>query len=411
MISSEFRSVHADLGPLHPRAPRLVAVAWGLLLVNVLGYAAVETVFPFPETTAQIITMSSLAVAFALALTANPRVQIRPSAYLVLLSLLLVESLASSLRLESGPQALLRCARLALFVATLWLLSRWWGRGLTFVRSTVAMLVVFLLTVVAGLVVSPADALWGDHDRLVGALWPMYAPQVGQFGAVLTGLVVLMWLTEALGGVSALLLATASITLMLLSHTRTAAVGLVLGLLVACASLAARNVRYRRALVFMVATSAVGVMFFGTALLEWFQRGQDEDQFENLTGREVVWDSLLSAKRTVETQLFGVGLSDKSFAGAAVDNSWLSVYHEQGLLGVVLVGAIMAVVVGTALLRPPSPGRAYAVFLISFCALSSYTEVGLGDASPYLLYLTLAASLLVPSDARTAGPEAQGGMP
>ncbi|MEU2861676.1 O-antigen ligase domain-containing protein, partial [Streptomyces mirabilis] len=47
-----------------------------------------------------------------------------------------------------------------------------------------------------------------------------------------------------------------------------------------------------------------------------------------------------------------------------------------------------------ALLRPPSLQRACAIFLISYCAIASYTEAGLGDASPYLLHLALAASLL-----------------
>jgi hypothetical protein len=33
-------------------------------------------------------------------------------------------------------------------------------------------------------------------------------------------------------------------------------------------------------------------------------------------------------------------------------------------------------------------------FLVVYCAVASYTEVGLGDASPYLLHLVVAASLL-----------------
>jgi len=49
------------------------------------------------------------------------------------------------------------------------------------------------------------------------------------------------------------------------------------------------------------------------------------------------------------------------------------------------------VVLGTAALRPPSPARACAVFLVVYCAVASYTEVGLGDASPYLLCLAASA--------------------
>jgi len=48
-----------------------------------------------------------------------------------------------------------------------------------------------------------------------------------------------------------------------------------------------------------------------------------------------------------------------------------------------------------AVLRPPSLARACAIFLITYCISASYTEAGLGDASPYLLHLAVAASLLV----------------
>jgi hypothetical protein len=47
-----------------------------------------------------------------------------------------------------------------------------------------------------------------------------------------------------------------------------------------------------------------------------------------------------------------------------------------------------------ALTRPRGPARALALFLIAYCFLASFTETGMGEASPYLLDLTLAASLL-----------------
>jgi hypothetical protein len=89
-----------------------------------------------------------------------------------------------------------------------------------------------------------------------------------------------------------------------------------------------------------------------------------------------------------------MGLGDKSFDGLPIDNSWLAVYQEQGLVGAAVVAAIILVLGGVALLRPPSLQRACAIFLISYCAIASYTEAGLGDASPYLLHLAVAASLL-----------------
>ena len=44
------------------------------------------------------------------------------------------------------------------------------------------------------------------------------------------------------------------------------------------------------------------------------------------------------------------------------------------------------------------PRRAVALFLIVYCLVSSITETGIGDASPYLLDLVVAASLLLSSD-------------
>jgi hypothetical protein len=58
----------------------------------------------------------------------------------------------------------------------------------------------------------------------------------------------------------------------------------------------------------------------------------------------------------------------------------------------------------SAYFQPRGIQRALALFLVTYCLVASFTEVGFTDVSPYLLELTLAASLLVPSVAgkRTA---------
>jgi len=137
--------------------------------------------------------------------------------------------------------------------------------------------------------------------------------------------------------------------------------------------------------------------------LEVLRRGQDAENFANLTGRQKVWDALLDAQRSTIEELFGIGLTNKSFNGLPIDSSWLTVYHEQGYVGVVLVGLFILTLLFVAALRPPSVERACAVFLIVYCLMASYTEAGLGDASPYLLYLTLAAALLSLASARLLG--------
>lgn len=110
-----------------------------MLVLNTLGSAGAKTIIPLPRSLIQMVTMGALVAAFALALAVNLQLRIRASAFVFLLTLLLVPSVISSANLESGFGALFRCARLALFVGTLWLLSRWWDGSPTFVRHHIRM--------------------------------------------------------------------------------------------------------------------------------------------------------------------------------------------------------------------------------------------------------------------------------
>ncbi|WP_055699095.1 hypothetical protein [Streptomyces silaceus] len=375
--------------------PKAVGIVWGLLILNTLGSAGAKTIVPLPRSLIQMVTMGSLVAAFALALALNLRVRIRPSAFLLLLTLLLVPSVISSANLESGFGALFRCGRLALFVGTLWLLSRWWDGGTTFVRHHIRMYFAVLVSVAAGAAISPGAALPELYGgRLVGALWPLTPPQIGQYAAVIIGLTVLLLLGGRTDRASAAFVVVPSVVLLAMTHTRTATLGLLIGLALAIGSLVLTSAAARRFFLWTVVSATVIAVGFTSALQTWFLRGQTQENFSNLTGRAKVWDALLAAPRSTGEQLFGAGLGDKSFDGLPIDNSWLAVYQEQGLIGVILVGAMIAVLAGVALLRPPSLARACAIFLISYCAIASYTEAGLGDASPYLLHLTVAASLL-----------------
>ncbi|MEV6174219.1 O-antigen ligase domain-containing protein [Streptomyces sp. NPDC051954] len=386
--------------------PKVVGIVWGLLVLNTLGSAGAKTIIPLPRSLIQMVTMGALVAAFALALAVNLRLRIRPSAFVFLLTLLLVPSLISSVNLDSGFGALFRCARLALFIGTLWLLSRWWDGGLAFVRHHIRMYFVVLGSVAAGLLISPGAALPDLYGgRLVGALWPLTPPQIGQYAAVIIGLTVLLVVGRRTDKVSAAVVIVPSLILLALTHTRTATLGLLIGLALAIGSLILTSAAARRFFTWTVLCATVAAVGFSSALQAWFLRGQSQENFSDLTGRAKVWEALLAAPRTTSEKLFGMGLGDKSFGGLPIDNSWLAVYQEQGLTGVSLVAAIIIVLGGVALLRPPSLQRACAIFLISYCAIASYTEAGLGDASPYLLHLALAASLLAaPATAPVAAP-------
>lgn len=406
-MRTEDGSAGVTAPPVPERTPRLVGVAWGLMLVNTLGYTQVDLIIPVPRPVVQLITMGSLALAFALALVLNPRVSVRPNPYLLLLALVALLGLVSSLRFESGLGSLIRCARLLLFVATLWLLSRWWRGDLRFASFHLRALALVLLSVLAGLVIFPGSAFSGPDGRLAGAIWPITSTQVGQYCAVAIGLVVVLWVARRLDGPSVVAVAVPATVMLLLSHTRTAAIGLLVALLLACLSLVTTEPRARRALAIVVGAAAAGWLLFGGLVQDWLLRGQDAQELSSLTGRAKVWDLLLAEDRTLGEKLMGVGLTDKSFDGLPIDSSWLSVYHEQGWIGLALVALYLVCLVAACVLRPPSPQRACAVFLIAYVLFASYTEVGLGDASPYLLHLAVAASLVLRPDR----PDSPGHVP
>jgi hypothetical protein len=136
----------------------------------------------------------------------------------MLLTFLVVAATVSSMRLESGYGALFRCFRFTMFVLTLWLLTPWWHDWLTFVRMHIRALVGVLATVALGLVIAPGTALNETYGgRLLGALWPLTPPQVGQYAATVVGLTILLWLGHHTTRGSVFLVAGPALALRLLS--------------------------------------------------------------------------------------------------------------------------------------------------------------------------------------------------
>jgi hypothetical protein len=63
--------------------------------------------------------------------------------------------------------------------------------------------------------------------------------------------------------------------------------------------------------------------------------------------------------------------------------------------------ALLLTLIILALAHPRGVTQATALFLVAYCLVASITETGLGEASPYLLNLVVAASLLAaPVEAR-----------
>lgn len=376
-----------------PAAPGAFGAVWALLVVNTLAFNGVS-ILGFPHAVGQLVTMGALAAAFLLAVARNRRLLVRPNLFMTLLGLLALAGLASSMRMEAGPGSLLRSARFLVFVATLWLLTPLWRNPLALLRSHLRASMGVLAVVAAGVLVTGGRSLHGDQGRLVGAIWPMPPPQVGEFAAVLVGLLVTLWLTGQLGGRSAGPPAAGAALMLLLTHTRTSLAGLVIGVLLAAASAVLTNRRAGNFLATALGAGALIAAAAGPLVVHWLARGESSQELTNLTGRQVVWSVLLSQPRSASDRFLGIGLSDKTFGGLSIDSTWLSVYYEQGLIGVALVAAIFVGLALKVVGARPSPGRTVAVFLVSYLLVASYTEVGVGDASTYVLLAFLAAALV-----------------
>jgi hypothetical protein len=390
-----------------------VWVVWALLFFNVLSYAKLATVVPIPHKIGQVFTQGALAGALVLALTINPKVKIRPNLFLFLYTVLAVVSLAMSVRFI-GLGTTYRAFRLVGFVVVLWLLTPWWGRrDFVLLRSQLRFLVVILVSVGLGVVLAPHKAFSVNFGskRLGDAIWPIPATQVAHYMAELTGLTILLWMCGLIPRRRALLIIIPGAVALLATHTRTALIGMVIGLVVGALSLLTASRRVRRVLAATAIVLVVVVLPLAPVISGWLIRGQTTAQFSNLSGRTTVWPLVLSEPRPVTNKILGSGLSNGSVIGQSpavnglpIDSSWVATYQDQGIVGDVLEGVMFLVLLGAALLRPRGPARALALFLILYCLFASFTETGMGEASTYLLDLTVAASLLVFPSARPRPP-------
>lgn len=374
---------------------RRVTVIWALLFLNVLEYTGLPTVVPIPSTIAKVITQSALGVCLLLALTVNRRFVIRPNILLVLASLLAASSLMISVRSEvSRVGSDVRALRLIGFVLVLWLLTPWWGRAdMMLVRVHLRCLTAVLGLAVLGIAISPGRAF--TQGRLGGDIWPIAATQLAHYAAVVAGISAIMWLSGLLSRRKAALLFPAAVIILLLTHTRTALVAMLVGIVMASLSMFAWRRRVRRAVLTGLAVLLLAGAAFEPVVAHWLTRGENTTQLTDLSGRTIVWTALVNAPRSEGQIIFGFGLSNGSFEGLPIDNSWLATYQDQGLFGDIIDGLILATLLALVALRPRSPARAIALFIIIYCLLASYTETGLGNASPYMLDLAVAASLLV----------------
>jgi hypothetical protein len=389
----------AATGPSADPVPRGLTVCWGLLYFNGMAWINLPTVpFPLPMRVGQAIAYGSLGISLLLALRLNPRLLVRANAILVLYSSIWVLGLLSSMRLESGFGAFIRCGRLAGFLAIAWLLTPYWGQPrMPLLRAHLRVLWIVVGSIVVGLILFPgrARAGYGVGDaRLIGTLWPIAPTQVGLHSAMLVGFSTALWLSGVLPRRWMFAAVGIGVPAIFLSGTRTALAALLVGTGCSALSVLVGRVQVRRLLARVLLASPLIVAAFAVIIPLWATRGQDAEQITQLTGRTKVWTRMLNQERDTLTQWIGVGLTDKGYEGLSIDNLWLSVFQDIGYVGVGLIAAIMLVLAGSVVMRGPSPGRAVGAFIVPYLLISSITEVGLGDASVYVLHALVTASVL-----------------
>ena len=374
---------------------RRVGITWCLLVLNCLTYYG--SLVPVPTVAGKLITQGALPIALLLALSVNRRVIVRPNVFLCLVSLLVVGAILTIL-VPQHIGTVYRTFRLAEFVAVLWLLTPWWGRrDMLLVHYHRVALWAILGSVYLGVLVAPNYAAGG---RLSGVLWEIPPTEVAHYAAILLGLVVVPWLYgEMSGGYTLLVVVVAGVSLVL-THTRTALVAVVAGILVAALSMVVAKARARKFFAIGGAIVSIAIITLSSVITTWLARGEGTSQLTDLTGRTKVWGPLLAFPRDRFQEILGFGLSNSSFNGLPIDSNWLASYEEQGLWGVVICATILLFLLVTAYFQPRGVQRALALFLVAYCMVASFTEVGFTDASMYLLDIYLAASLLVPINHR-----------
>jgi len=283
-------------------------------------------------------------------------------------------------------------------------LWRWLGgRPALFLRTHRAAHLLLGLVVVAGLAAAPSAAWtgqgsFGGGGRLRGVFLPILPTRVGEIGAILVGLALIALAFHRMQHLPGSILASLGLSLIILSRTRTAAIALLVALFAAfCLTRKYRLGRRALRTILLLVLLAIPLL---VPIRSWVLRGQDSDQFSSFTGRTRAWSGVIEQQSSLSSIMLGNGLGNKAVLVRrgegdidvlAIDNGWLSLFWETGLVGLILVLiAVIATVV--AVFRAPTPYvRASAGFLVTYVVIASFTESGLSDLSSHTLHILVAA--------------------
>ncbi|MEV4261843.1 hypothetical protein [Kribbella sp. NPDC049584] len=348
-----------------------------------------------------------LGVVFLVALAATKpgfRTRVNPASWLYVMYVLFACATAFLLAEPMGP--LTRLARFLiglLFIFLLW-------RPLVevperLVRAHLWAHLLLAATVVLSVVYDPGQA-WrplsslGTGSRLQGVIIPMLPPRVGEVGAILLGLALIGLVCRKLSVLPAVVLIGLGGVLIAASRTRTSAAALAFGLVVA---LIITRKTWLGRIACLAVPALLGLAFLTIGSLHtWLLRGQGTRQIASLSGRTTSWQAVVDEKVSTQTAIIGHGLGNKRVLLTrgegdvdvmAIDNSWLGLYWETGLLAVAIV-AVALIVAWVSVLRAPTPYiRASGALLLAYVTAASLNESGLSDLSSMTVHLLVAAAI------------------
>lgn len=397
--------VDTGLAPLPDRVRRHATWSWIFLLCSILPWSFVQEgritfIGKRPE---QVLVALLLVAAAWFAFRVNPRIRVTHAWPVLVYALLAVVAFLPPLGGRAGIGSLFRAGRFLLtLVLLIQLLSVFAHDRYIPLRGHLA---VMKIVVASSLVSLAAGKGFDNEGRLITQLPALTAPGLAQWTALFSVLLVFLMLQQAIPRRSGLAWLAASMACLLLSHSRTPLIAGGAGFVAGVLAMFVSSERARRLVSWTLFCVPVAALLFGPAVQAWFLRGQDPDMLNTLTGRTKAWAKVYAFPRDVYSQLFGVGLTDKSIEGLSIDSGYLSIYHEQGRIGVVVIVLIFVLYLARILTRRPSMPRAIATFLVVYVLIASYTETGIGDMSSYVLHLMLAmVMVLMPMAARPSAP-------
>lgn len=390
------------------RASWLWMAMWSLLVLGVQPWSS-RAAAPQGSTGSSNSLMKGvlLGAIFLVCLAATKpgfRTRSSPSTTLYVVYALFATATAFLLADPGGP--LMRLARLLIGLLLLFMLWRPLIRvPERLIRAHLIAHLLLALTVVLSVIWRPSVAWrpltsFGSGYRLQGVLIPMLPPRVGEVGAVLLGLAIVAFCSRKLSFVPASAFIVLGVVLVAASRTRTAAAAVAVGLVLAL--LLTRKTWFSRIASISVPALIGAAFMVIPSLHEWALRGQGTKQISSLSGRTTSWQYVLDEEVSLQTAIIGHGLGNKrvllrrgegDIDVMAIDNSWLSLYWETGLLAVVIVG-IAFIVAWISVLRAPTPYvKASGALLLGYVSVASLNESGLSDLSSMTLHLLVAAAV------------------